>query len=94
MTSTTGAEFPRFLTLADVADILQVDLDVVRDLVTTNELAAIRIGVDGAFRVEQRELEHFIADKYEARRRETMLEQAEFTDLPEITGSGSWRDRT
>lgn len=92
MSSTPNKGLPRFLTLSDVAEILNVELEVVRNLVESNELAAIRIGSAGALRVEQAELERFVADQYEARRREAIFSQQEFVDIPEITGSGSWRD--
>ena len=92
MSSNPSQGLPRFLTLSDVAEILNVELDVVRNLVESNELAAIRIGSAGALRVEQLELERFVADQYEARRREAMFGQQEFIDIPEITSSGSWRD--
>lgn len=92
MYSTPDKGLPRFLTLADVAEVLNVELSAVRELVESHELTAIRIGSAGALRVEEQELERFVADQYEARRREAMFEQAEFTDIPEITGSRSWRD--
>ncbi|MFD2675347.1 helix-turn-helix domain-containing protein [Gulosibacter bifidus] len=77
----------RFLTLADVAEVLNVELDTVRQLVASNELRAIQIGTGGAWRVEQTELQQFVNDQYERRRRESMFDQADFADIPEITGS-------
>lgn len=74
----------RFLTLADVAEVLNIELDDVQRLVGTNELRAIQIGEGGAWRVEQQELQRFVNDQYERRRREAQFEQAEFADIPEI----------
>lgn len=74
----------RFLTLADVAEVLNIPLADVQRLVSTNELHAIQIGEGGAWRVEQHELQQFVNDQYERRRREALFEQAEFADLPEI----------
>lgn len=85
MTSPEATDATRFLTLADVAEVLNVELPLVRELVQSGELVAIRIGNDGPLRVEQRELELFIADKYEARRREQLFAGAEFTDIPELS---------
>lgn len=76
--------FDRFLTLADVADVLNVELDVVRELVESDELAAIRIGEAGQWRVEQRALQDYVDDQYELRRRQALYEQQEFVDLPEL----------
>lgn len=81
--------FGRFLTLADVADVLNVELDVARALVESNELAAIRIGEAGEWRIEQQALEDYIQDQYELQRRTAMFEEHEFDDIGEI----STRDR-
>lgn len=76
----------RFLTLADVAEVLNLELDEVRRLIASNELRAIQMGEGGAWRVEQRELQNFVDDQYERRRREAAIEQMEFSDIPEIHG--------
>ena len=85
MTMSQSDRSRRFLTLADVAEVLAVDLDTVRALVDTNELAAIRIGEGGQWRVEEAQLERFIADQYERRDREARLSEAAFVDLPEFS---------
>ena len=84
MTSNAASQFARFLSLADVADVLNVDISVVRELVESNELAAIRIGEHGHWRVEPRALDDYIADQYERRERESRFAQSEFTDIPEL----------
>jgi excisionase family DNA binding protein len=55
---------PRFLTLDDVAEILNVKWSQVYALVRRKELIAIQIGGRGQWRVEVDELERFIAQKY------------------------------
>lgn len=85
MSPTSNRRFERFLTLADVADVLNVELDVARGLVESNELAAIRIGETGQWRVEQAALEQYIDDQYELRHREAMFAEQEFIDLPEFS---------
>ena len=62
--SPTGRE-PRFLTLADVAEILATSTSQVYALVRSGELRAIQIGGRGQWRVETVELEKFIARMYE-----------------------------
>ena len=56
---------PRFLTLADVAEILNTSAAQVYALVRSNELRAIKIGGRGQWRVEAVELEAFIQRMYE-----------------------------
>ena len=56
---------PRFLTLADVAEILATSTSQVYALVRNGELRGIQIGGRGQWRVETVELEKFIARMYE-----------------------------
>jgi excisionase family DNA binding protein len=55
---------PRFLTLDDVAEILNVSWSQAYALVRRKELIAIQIGGRGAWRIEVDELERFIQQKY------------------------------
>ncbi|GAA4762620.1 helix-turn-helix domain-containing protein [Citricoccus nitrophenolicus] len=55
---------PRFLTLTDVAEELQVSMTQVRALVRSGELPAIQIGGRGQWRVEQVKLDEYIEDLY------------------------------
>ena len=56
---------PRFLTLADVADILNTSVSQVYALVRSQELRAIKIGGRGQWRVERDQLEDYIKRMYE-----------------------------
>jgi len=56
----------RFLTLSDVAEILNVAPAQVYALVRNGELRAIKIGARGQWRVENQELENYIASLYVA----------------------------
>jgi excisionase family DNA binding protein len=58
----------RFLTLADVADILNISTSQVYALVRNKELEAIKIGGRGQWRVERDRLEDYIARMYEQTR--------------------------
>jgi excisionase family DNA binding protein len=64
----TGAAGPRFLQLADVAEILNTSTAQVYALVRRGELPAIKIGGRGQWRVEASELEAFIQRSYEQTR--------------------------
>ncbi len=65
---------PRFLTLDDVAEILNVSWSQAYALVRRKELIAIQIGGRGAWRVEVDELERFIQQKYAEARAGTVPE--------------------
>ena len=56
----------RFLTLADVADALNISAAQTYALVRNGELPAIKIGGRGQWRVEAAELEAFIMRMYQA----------------------------
>jgi len=63
-----GLDTPRFLQLADVAEILNTSTAQVYALVRRGELPAIKLGGRGQWRVEVSELEAFIARLYDETR--------------------------
>ncbi|MGZ4492565.1 MAG: helix-turn-helix domain-containing protein [Nocardioidaceae bacterium] len=63
MAGTAGQ--PRFLTLADVAEILNTSQAQVYALVKRRELRAIQIGGRGQWRVEDSKLEEYIQRMYD-----------------------------
>jgi excisionase family DNA binding protein len=69
---------PRFLQLADVAEILNTSTAQVYALVRRGELTAIKIGGRGQWRVEASELEAFIQRAYAETR--SFLEDHPFAD--------------
>jgi excisionase family DNA binding protein len=58
------ADTPRFLTLADVAEVLNTSSAQVYALVRRGELPAIKIGGRGQWRVEASKLEEYIQRVY------------------------------
>ena len=60
---------PRFLTLADVADTLNISASQTYALVRNGELPAIKIGGRGQWRVEAEQLESYISRMYEDTKR-------------------------
>ena len=56
---------PRFLTLADVAEVLNISSSQTYALVRNGELRGIKVGGRGQWRVESAELERFIAHAYD-----------------------------
>lgn len=55
----------RFLSLADITEILQVPMSTVRALVRSGEIRAIQVGGKGTWRVEREEFEAYIQRCYE-----------------------------
>jgi excisionase family DNA binding protein len=58
----------RFLTLADVAEVLNISASQTYALVRSGELVAIKIGGRGQWRVERDQLEQYIARMYDQTR--------------------------
>jgi excisionase family DNA binding protein len=58
----------RFLTLADVADVLNISASQTYALVRSGELEAIKIGGRGQWRVERDKLETYITRMYDVTR--------------------------
>lgn len=54
----------RFLTLSDVADVLNISSSQTYALVRTGDLPAIKVGGRGQWRVEREELEGYIKRMY------------------------------
>ena len=67
---------PRFLTLPDVAEILNTSLAQVTALVRRGELRALKLGGRGQWRVETTELEAFIERMY-AETQESLRQQGQ-----------------
>ena len=59
---------PRFLTLADVAEVLNTSSAQVYALVRRGDLPAIKIGGRGQWRVEREQLEGYIRRMYDETR--------------------------
>jgi len=59
---------PRFLTLPDVQEVLNISSPQAYALVRSGELPAIQVGGRGQWRVESVELESYIARQYQATR--------------------------
>jgi excisionase family DNA binding protein len=72
------APTPRFLTLADVADVLKTSSAQVYALVRRGELPAIKIGGRGQWRVEVTQLEAYIERMYDETR--IFVDQHPFTE--------------
>ncbi len=76
----------RFLTLADVAEVLNTSASQTYALVRNGELEAIKIGGRGQWRVERTKLEAYIARMYDETRQfvaEHPFVEVDATDAPD-----------
>jgi excisionase family DNA binding protein len=80
------AEDPRFLTLADVAEVLNTSGAQVYALVRRGELPAIKIGGRGQWRVERVQLEEFIQKMYAQTR--TFVDEHPFVEAEAAPADG------
>ncbi|WP_127792946.1 helix-turn-helix domain-containing protein [Agromyces sp. LHK192] len=89
MTGRAAREVGRFLSVADAADLLAVDVPVVDGLIRSGELPAIRVGQSGPWRIERTQLELWIQDRYEDARRGSIWDEGEFSALLDLSPAGS-----
>jgi excisionase family DNA binding protein len=79
----------RFLTLADVAEVLNISASQTYALVRNNELKAIKIGGRGQWRVEREQLENYISRMYDQTERfiaDHPFVEADAVDAAEVAG--------
>ena len=88
-----GDEIGRFLTVADAAELLAVDVATVDELIRSGELPALRVGSSGPWRIERTQLEVWIEEQYEQTRRHSAWHQGEFANIVELSGARSGRLR-
>ena len=74
----------RFLTLADVADVLNISASQTYALVRSGELEAIKIGGRGQWRVERDRLEDYIKRMYSQTREHVASPIAEDEFSPHV----------
>jgi len=66
----------RFLTLADIGDVLNISAAQAYALVRSGDLPAIKVGGRGQWRIEASELEKYIERMYVATAESVRLNQA------------------
>ena len=71
----------RFVTVPEAAELLRVDVADVHTLIRSGELAALRVGNRGPWRIEADVLEEFIAQQYELARREAAFRSGAFANI-------------
>lgn len=91
MNDTSSADLGRFLTVADAAELLRVTPAEVLEVVRSGELPAIAVGSARSWRIERSALEGYIDALYEQSRRMALWNQAQFTEIIELTFGDSPR---
>lgn len=89
MTIPGSGDLGRFLTLADAAELLSVDIPTIDGLIRSGELPAIRVGDTGPWRVELAQLQLWIQDRYEDARRHTQWHEGEFAAVVDLSAAGT-----
>ena len=82
---------PRFLTLTDVAEVLNISTSQAYALVRNKELEAIKIGGRGQWRVERDKLEEYIQRMYSETRE--FLASHPFVDDPNSPAASQAAER-
>jgi excisionase family DNA binding protein len=74
----------RYLSISETAELLTVSITQVYNLVHRGELAAIRVGDNGPWRVDESVLQSFVDHQYEMARRSALWNQSLFVDVGTI----------
>ncbi|MCP2371355.1 excisionase family DNA binding protein [Agromyces terreus] len=85
MSTSEAGELGRFLSVADAAQILDVDSATIIGLIGTGELPALRVGDNGPWRIERTQLEFWIDFRLEEARRSALWQQGEFADVTDFS---------
>lgn len=78
---------PRFLSPAQVAELLSIQVDEVVDLVHRGRLRGSQLGAPARWRVEESSLTDYLAAQTEEARRMALWRQANEASFPEMWGS-------
>ncbi|MDR5699831.1 helix-turn-helix domain-containing protein [Agromyces aerolatus] len=89
MTIPGSSDLGRFLTVAEAAELLSVEVTTVDGLIRSGELPAIRVGDTGPWRVELTQLQLWIQDRYEDTRRHAQWQEGEFATVLDLSAAGS-----
>lgn len=82
----------RLLALAQVAEVLGIDVDEVMNLVHSRRLRGIRVGTPGQWRVEESSVTEYLDEQTEEARRMALWNQANEASFPELWGIGYVRN--
>jgi excisionase family DNA binding protein len=78
----------RMLTPAQVAEMLQLDVDEIVALVLDGRLRGAKLGSPAVWRVEADSVEDYLDDEAEATRRHALWHESNAASFPELWGRG------
>lgn len=81
----------RLLTLAQVAELLAIDVDEVLSLLSEGHLRGARLGTAAQWRIEQSSVGDYVDDQIEQTRRMHLWHQSNAASFPELWGTQSVR---
>lgn len=81
----------RMLTTAQVAEMLQLEVDEIVALVLDGRLRGAKLGTPGAWRIEPQSVEDYLDDQAEDARRHALWHESNAASFPELWGRGSRR---
>ncbi len=81
----------RMLTPAQVAEMLQLDVDEIVALVLDGRLRGARVGSPAVWRVEAGSVEDYLDDQAEEARRYALWRESNAASFPELWGRGGSR---
>ncbi|MEH3088102.1 MAG: helix-turn-helix domain-containing protein [Microbacterium arborescens] len=76
----------RFLAPAQVAEILQIEVDEVIALLVEGSLGGAKLGSPPRWRVEYASIEDYLAARVEDARRSALWQQSQLASFPELWG--------
>ncbi|WP_405373247.1 MULTISPECIES: helix-turn-helix domain-containing protein [unclassified Microbacterium] len=81
----------RLLTPAQVAELLQLDVDEIVALVMDGRLRGMKVGRPGSWRIESDSVEGYLDDQAEDARRHALWRESNAASFPELWGRGPLR---
>lgn len=82
---------PRYLATAQVAELLGVQAEEIVELILQGRLRGARLGVPGAWRVEEDSIAEYLEEQVEDARRRALWRQANAASFPELWGPPLFR---
>jgi len=82
----------RLLAPAQVAEVLNVTVDEVVDLIAEGRLRGMRVGSPAQWRVEETSVAAYVDDQAEEARRMALWRQSNAASFPELWGTGVIRN--
>lgn len=76
----------RFLAPAQVAEILQIEVDEVIALIVDGSLGGAKLGSPPRWRIEAASVEDYLAARVEDARRSALWQQSQLASFPELWG--------